>query len=57
MQNAKIKVQNDRAKVKKFCVLICHFDFLPLIFKFLYCLGFVIFTLLSSAGGKVSLLE
>jgi len=47
MQNAKIKVQNDRAKVEKFCVLICHFDFLPLIFKFLYCLGFAIFTLLS----------
>ena len=38
MQKTKIKVQNYRAKVKRFYVLSCHFDFQPLIFKFLYCL-------------------
>ena len=31
-QNAKIKVQNDRAKIKKFYVLSCHFDLCPLVF-------------------------
>jgi len=56
MQKVKVKMQSacppnkffgrrDRAKVKKICVLICHFvpDLirdLPLIFNFLYCLGF-----------------
>jgi len=34
MQNEKIKVQNDRAKVKKFYILSCHFDFEPLILEF-----------------------
>jgi len=32
MQKAKIKMQNDRAKVKKFCILNCNFDFLSLNF-------------------------
>jgi len=33
-------MQNDRVKVKKFCILSCHFDFWPLISYFSYCLGF-----------------
>jgi len=32
MQKAKIKMQNDKAKVKKVCILSCNFDFLS--FKF-----------------------
>jgi len=27
MQKEKIKMQNDQAKVKKFCILSCNFDF------------------------------